>query len=610
VADVKRYEGGRQQDVWVYDLARHSSQRITETERSTDNFPMYVGDRIYFTSDRGPQRKLNIWVHDTRTGQQTQVTRHEEFDVLWPSRGEGGIVYENARLDLAPESRHRPEPQAVHHRAGRPAVHHAEVGERAEPDRVGGDLAQRQPGRIRGEGRAVHGAGAARQHREPVAHARRARTVGNLVAGRRLDRLPLGCGRRPTGVRRADGSGDPRRLVRCGAWITRLAWSPDSRSIAFADNGNRLQVVSATGGEPRQLDRTSLGDLSIYLIRAIPPLTYANRQLTPCARCGSPVTGRRPTAVSVTKATPTPHLRPRQQNYLFVSAATTTSRTDFDARPYLVTLRRMPHPFARGDRAGRGAAVRSRQPGTRRRVPVPDGAASRARSAATSGAAAANVRPEAVARKWRAAASSAAGSGGAGSSASQRGAAQVRIDLDGIGGRVVALPGLRPGSYSQFTATPDGLLYMSQGGLKQYKLADREEKAVLDGIAAYLPTADFKKLLYRVGENWGIVTLAPAQKNDAGRLTFTGMEMRVDPRQEWEQIFHDAWLIMRDFFYDPGLHGVDWRAMYDRYHPLLAHLAHRADLDYLLGEMVGEVNVETLLRERLAGAAGACTHRC
>ncbi len=90
----KRYAAGRQQDVWLYDLQAHRSERITEFE-GTDNFPLWVGEKVYFVSDRGARRKLNLWVYDIGTRQTTQVTRHDEFDVLWPSRGQGGIVYEN-----------------------------------------------------------------------------------------------------------------------------------------------------------------------------------------------------------------------------------------------------------------------------------------------------------------------------------------------------------------------------------------------------------------------------------------------------------------------------------------------------------------------------------
>jgi Tol biopolymer transport system component len=102
----KRYRAGRQQDVWIYDLANQASERIT-TESSTDNFPLWVGDEIYFVSDRDQEEKLNLWVYDPGTGTQSQVTRFTEHDVMWPSRGVGGIVFENGGYlyHLNPETR-------------------------------------------------------------------------------------------------------------------------------------------------------------------------------------------------------------------------------------------------------------------------------------------------------------------------------------------------------------------------------------------------------------------------------------------------------------------------------------------------------------------------
>src|SRR5690606_2062951 len=107
----------------------------------------------------------------------------------------------------------------------------------------------------------------------------------------------------------------------------------------------------------------------------------------------------------------------------------------------------------------------------------------------------------------------------------------VRIDFDGLGTRVVALPGVRAGSYFGLEATPDGVIYFSGGALKQYTLADREEKIILEGITGYDVTPDFKKVLYRRQSDWGIVNLAPAQKNDAGRLPLDGMQLQIQPRE-------------------------------------------------------------------------------
>jgi tricorn protease len=168
----------------------------------------------------------------------------------------------------------------------------------------------------------------------------------------------------------------------------------------------------------------------------------------------------------------------------------------------------------------------------------------------------------------------------------------IRVDLEGLGDRAVPLPGLEPGGYQGLTATEDGLLFFSGGSLRKFSLESRESSDIISRINGFALTPDHTKLLYRSGQSdFGIVDLRPGQSNDAGRLDLDGMELRIDPATEWAQIFHDAWIIMRDWFYDPGLHGVDWEALRLRYAPLVDHVAHRADLDYIITELIAEMNV-------------------
>jgi tricorn protease len=548
----KRYEGGRQQDVWTYDLANRTSQRITETERATDNFPMWIGDRIYFTSDRGAGRKLNIWMHDLATNQVTQVTRHEDHDVLWPSRGEGGIVYEAGgwiwHLDPATGASRKLSITIPGDRAGI-APRWVDARERIESAAIS-PSAKRVAFGARGEIFTVpaeHG-DSRNLSRSPGV---RERNVTWSPDGRTLAYLSDESGSYELYVRPADGSGTPRRLTRTtNTWLNRVVWSPDSRLIALADNANQLQVVDVASGNTTLIDRTTTGELndfawsgdSRWLAYAkVSPNTIRAIWIAPAAG-GS--------AVQVTDATTDvsgPVFDPAGRYLYFVSTRDFNyGQMGFDARIYVATLRRdVPHPFPfRSDEEPAAAPPR-----------------------ATTAAAAPTDTAAAAAR------------------------APVRIDFDGLGTRVVALPGLRAGSYFALRAVPDGIVYMSAGALKQYKLSEREEKTVLEGISAFDITPDAKKVLYRRQNDWGIVNLAPAQKNDAGRLPLDGLQLRIDPRQEWAQVYHDAWLIMRDFFYDPDMHGVDWDAMYQRYLPLVEHATHRSDLDFIIAELIAELNV-------------------
>ena len=112
----------------------------------------------------------------------------------------------------------------------------------------------------------------------------------------------------------------------------------------------------------------------------------------------------------------------------------------------------------------------------------------------------------------------------------------------------------------------------------------------MPGVGNYSVSANGKKLLYSARGDFGIVGIKPDQKPGAGKLDLSGMMMKIDPPAEWRQIFRDGWRITRDWFYDDGMHGLDWQAMYDLYEPLVKHINHRGDLDYILGELGGELN--------------------
>jgi tricorn protease len=114
---------------------------------------------------------------------------------------------------------------------------------------------------------------------------------------------------------------------------------------------------------------------------------------------------------------------------------------------------------------------------------------------------------------------------------------------------------------------------------------------VLDGITAFEISANGEKILYKQGPGWFIAaTSAPVQPGQ-GMLKLDEIEVRVDPRAEWDQMYNEVWRIQRDFIYDPALHGLDLKAAEEKYRPYLAGLAHRADLNYLFTEMLGELTI-------------------
>src|SRR5690606_17940724 len=170
----------------------------------------------------------------------------------------------------------------------------------------------------------------------------------------------------------------------------------------------------------------------------------------------------------------------------------------------------------------------------------------------------------------------------------------VSVDEKGLADRIESLP-ISPGSYVGLIATTDGLYYSggSQGdrGFKYFSLTDKKETEI-GNFSGYAASPDRKKILIRNGENFFIEDLGTSKITpSASKIDMTGMKAIVDLKAEWKQIYDESWRQMRDYFYDPNMHGVDWKAMHDKYAPLLSYVNHRDDLTYLIGELIGELNV-------------------
>jgi len=176
----------------------------------------------------------------------------------------------------------------------------------------------------------------------------------------------------------------------------------------------------------------------------------------------------------------------------------------------------------------------------------------------------------------------------------------VAIDFDGIGQRIVPLP-IPARTYVGLSGGKTGLIFLSEAPavslpgvegitLHKFGLEKRKMEKVLDGVTAFEISADGEKMLYRIGQDrWFIGGTAEAPKAGEGALRMDAMEMQVDPKAEWKQMYREVWRIERDFLYDPGAHGLDLKATEQRYEPYLEAVAHRADLSYLFQEMLGNL---------------------
>jgi tricorn protease len=173
----------------------------------------------------------------------------------------------------------------------------------------------------------------------------------------------------------------------------------------------------------------------------------------------------------------------------------------------------------------------------------------------------------------------------------------VVIDIKGIDQRILAVD-IPLRNYTQLRSGEGGVFFYAeripnqQGlSLHRYELKKRETKSFMTGIFGFEISADGKKLLYSARDTYGIVDTTGEAKVGDGKLKTADLKMRVDPAAEWMQIYREGWRINRDFLYDEKMHGADWDAMYEKYKPLLAHVAHRSDLSYILQNLIGELTI-------------------
>jgi tricorn protease len=174
---------------------------------------------------------------------------------------------------------------------------------------------------------------------------------------------------------------------------------------------------------------------------------------------------------------------------------------------------------------------------------------------------------------------------------------EVKIDFSGIEDRSVILSP-EAGNYTNLQAVSGKVIYLKlpntgsadkKKAIKYYDLSKREEKVIADGVDNYTLSADGKKILIVKEGSYFITDIAPEQKLEK-KMPVDQMEMTINPRQEWHQIFNDVWRFERDFFYDPNMHGVNWKEMKERYGKLIDYAVTRWDVNYIIGELIGEIS--------------------
>lgn len=562
----KRYKGGRAQDIYLFDLKSYAWEKITDWV-GTDNFPMWRGNNIWFTSDREPSGRLNLWKYDLTTKQFSQITRFSEFDVKTPSIGGDTIVFEcGGYLYLQPLAGGEARKITVHLPGDTPLAMKSLASFAPNVDYLGlSPGGSRAVFTARGEVFTLPAKDGNTRNLTNTPGIREKFATWS-PDGKWIAYLSDRSGEDEIYLRAQDGSGEETRLTTDGDRI-RFApvWSPDSKKIAWSDKSLRLYWLDIEAKKPVLVDTAEAGDITDYAwspdsrwIAYSKPKLYTNFRAIHLYSLENAKSTKVSGDMNIDVA---PEFDPEGKYLYFLSFRDYNTTFDFaetnavlnpGIRPYLVTLATAtPHPFA--PKSDEVKIAEEKKEGKPAEEPKKDGKTEDKKDA---------------------------------------GPAPITVDLAGIGERVVGFP-LPPGGYGGIAAAKGMILYTRGGDLYVYDMKERKETQKLAGILGFGMSPDHGHLIYSApGSRFGIVaaTPAPAKVGD-GALDLSQLEGWKDPRAEWVNGYKEAWRRYRDFFYDPDMHGVDWKKLGDRYAALLPHVAHGADFAYLLGELVGELNI-------------------
>jgi tricorn protease len=572
----KRYRGGQTQKIWLADLADSSVVEIPR-ENSNDFNPMWVGNKVYFLSDRnGP---VSLFAYDISSRKVSELVKNDGLDFKSAAADGNAIIYEQfGSLFL------------VDTKSGK--SHHVDVRISADLPEVRPRFEKMTAAKIENSAISPSGQRAVFEaHGEILTVPAEKGNIRNLTASPAIaDRDPSWSpdgksiayfsdesGEYALHIRDQNGLGEVKKfdLGQPPSFFYSPVWSPDSKKIAFSDKRLNLWYIDLEKKKPVKID-TDLYDSPGY--RFDPNWSPDSRWISYTKQLHNHLHAVFVYSVPDGKSTQitdglSDTLSPafdQSGKYLYFLASTNVALSagwiDMSsiAHPvtssvYVMVLRKdLPSPLS---------------PESDDEKP--------AESKADKDKAKDNEKKDAKEEKTP---------------------PEVRIDFDNISQRILAVP-LPERNYSQLVAGKEGIIYAVESPLVQvdpeppkltvnkFDFKTRKTDKILENATVFKLSANGQKMLFREGEQWIILDADKPPKAGEGILKMADMEVYVEPRAEWKQMYREVWRIERDFFYDPHFHGLDLKTAAQFYSPYLEGVSSRSELNYLFEEMLGNMTV-------------------
>ncbi|HRX11478.1 MAG TPA: PDZ domain-containing protein, partial [Draconibacterium sp.] len=560
----KRYTGGLAQEIYIYDLETNTEENITNF-RGTDRMPMWIGNEIYFSSDR--DRKLNIYSYNTQTKQISQVTNHSEFDIRRPSAGTGKIVYELGGdiwvLDTQTKQTHKIEIN-INSDAPETRPYLADVSNKIQ----GFDISPSGKRALivaRGEVFSIPKTEGISYNLSNNCGAREKDAVWS-PDGKTVAYLSDKSGEYEIYLQSPEGNEEAVKLTsHKDGYRHTLRWSPDSKKIAFADQTLRFYILDVSSKTITEADHAefenvdiSLNNKPIYDFSWSPDskfLAYSkmNKDLVYQIYIYSLDSKTVHTASNGLFYDFNPVFTPDGEHLLFVSNRSfSPTFCDMEWEMVYKNIAVIVSLNLKKD----GSSI----------LPFKNDSET---------ADIEKSKPETA----------------------------FRIDFDGLADRSEVLP-LKPGNYRNLAVNKTHLFYLNSNegdynkmdyreleprNLYSYEFSSKEAKTVIEGIDGFKVSFDGSSVIYLKDGKPGIIS-SDEENSKGSPLALTGLKMNIDPKKEWKALFNEAWRMERDFYYEKNMHGIDWNVMKTKYGNLVENATCRQDVEFLIGELIGELN--------------------
>lgn len=556
----KRYRGGMADDIWIFNFKTHKTTNITNNP-AQDIIPMWHGDKIYFLSDRDENKRMNLYVYNTKSKKTKRLSDYKDFDIKFPSLGDKNIVFENGgyiyKFNLETEKIQkikiiiaedfvsaRPELKNVSK-----SIYNFEISPDGKRALFGshGDVFT-VPAKY-GDTRNLT--------KTSGIHERNSKWSPD---GKSIAFISDKTGENELFIVDQAGEKPPKQVTNGGdTYDYQEYWSPDSKKLLWAGRKQRLRYVDIKSGITTEIDHCPYSEITSYSWS--PDSKWVAYSKTGENHFSQifvySIEQKKSFTITDNRFDSDEPVFSSDGKYLFFLSnrnfSPTFSWLELDAAYqymtgiYYVTLnKKTPSLFAL-----KSDEVNTKKP------EISDKNKKKGKKTKTS--------------------------------------VSLNYDFDGISDRIEKLP--VPASQYFSLVSTDNKLFYQRAGKKDDEIKllvydfNKRKQTDLGNVNGFEISADKKKMLISKNNAYSIINLPSSKITVKEKLNLSGMQMTINKQAEWKQIYDEAWYQMREFFYAPNMHGTNWKALHNRYAQLVPYVKQRNDLTYIIGELIGELNV-------------------